>query len=270
MIFDALLQKVFGHLAHKKSANRLFLKYEEKLRLEQDNFFKDLGLNRGRAIVRLNQVLKLIYNRNYAENNGMWSEHLILFSALSDSNYPVNTILEIGTFNGETATILSALFPTSEIHTIDLSFSDILKTSMYKYETNDSKMLTKRNSNLQSLKNVNFNELNSLALINSQNKYDLIWIDGDHSYPTAAIDIANSVRLLNEDGIAVSDDVYIRSGKLQKNGRSGASLETLLSLSEANLITYTLIHKRIGFFFNFPKTRKKYLSVIQKNAKKIL
>jgi predicted O-methyltransferase YrrM len=270
MIFDALLQKVFGYLAHKKSAYRLFLRYEEKLRLEQDNFFKDLGLNRGRAIVRLDQVLKLIYNRNYAENNGMWSEHLILFSALSDSNYPINTILEIGTFNGETATILSALFPTSKIHTIDLSFSDIMKTSMYKYETNDNKMLTKRNSNLQSLKNVNFNELNSLALINSQNKYDLIWIDGDHSYPTAAIDIANSVRLLNEDGIAVSDDVYIKSGKVQKNGRSVASLETLLSLSEANLITYTLIHKRIGFFFNFPKTRKKYLSVIQKNAKKIL
>lgn len=267
MIYDIFLQKIFGYLAHKNPQNRLCLRYERKLSLEQDKLFKDLGLDRGRAIVRLNQILKLIYNRNYKENNGMWSEHLILFSALSESNYPVNTILEIGTFSGETALILSALFPTSEIHTIDLSFSDIMKTSMYKYETNANKMLTKRKSNLQSLKNVNFNELNSLALINSQNKYDLIWIDGDHLYPTAAIDIANSVRLLNENGISVSDDVYIKSGKVQKNGRSGASLETILSLSEANLITYTLIHKRIGFFYNFPKVEKKYLAVIQKNAK---
>jgi predicted O-methyltransferase YrrM len=267
MIYDVFLQKIFGYLAHKNPQNRLCLRYEENLTLEQNNLFNELGLNRENAIVRLNQVLKLISNRNYTENNGMWSEHLILFSALSNSNYQINTILEIGTFNGHTAAILSALFPKSEIHTIDLSFSDILTTGMYKYETNNGKIVTKRNSNLQSLKNVNFNELNSLALINSQNKYDLIWIDGDHSYPTAAIDIANSVRLLNDNGIAVSDDVYLRSGKVQRNGRSGATLETILSLSEANLITYTLIHKRIGFFYNFPKVEKKYLAVIQKNAK---
>ena len=42
--------------------------------------------------------------------------------------------------------------------------------------------------------------MNSLELIHHESKYDLIWIDGDHSYPTAAIDISNHM-LIRDIGV---------------------------------------------------------------------
>ena len=50
----------------------------------------------------------------------------------------------------------------------------------------------------------------SLNLINSNEKYDLIWIDGAHGYPTVTIDIINSLKLINNDGLIICDDVYIK------------------------------------------------------------
>jgi predicted O-methyltransferase YrrM len=107
---------------------------------------------------------------------------------------------------------------------------------MYQYETKNSQLILKRNGNLKSLSNVKFIEKNSLTLMNTATSFDLIWVDGDHSYPVAAIDIANAVRMLNPDGIAICDDVLLdaRDGKM--DGRSKASIETLKSLNNAGLI----------------------------------
>jgi predicted O-methyltransferase YrrM len=101
--------------------------------------------------------------------------------------------------------------------------------------------------------------------MNTSISFDLIWIDGDHSYPVAAIDIANAVRMLNPDGIAICDDVLLdaRDGKM--DGRSKASIETLKSLNNAGLISYNLVQKRIGGYFNFPAFNRKYLGVMKKS-----
>jgi predicted O-methyltransferase YrrM len=194
----------------------------------------------------------------------MWSEHLIVFAAIATSDRVVRNILEIGTFNGETARILSALFPLSQILTIDLPFSEMKKTKMYEYETKNSQLILKRSKNLKFLSNVKFLEQNSLMLINTTDSFDLIWIDGDHSYPVAAIDIANAVRMLNRDGIGICDDVYLDAREGQMDGRSKASIETLKSLNNAGLISYNLVRKRIGKYFNFPEFNKKYLGIYKK------
>ena len=104
--------------------------------------------------------------------------------------------------------------------------------------------------------------MNSLELIHHESKYDLIWIDGDHSYPTAAIDISNAVRLLTKNGIALCDDVYLYSSAQGKNGRSVATIETLRAIKESNLINFELVKKRLGYFFNSPKKFRKFLGVI--------
>ena len=114
------------------------------------------------------------------------------------------------------------------------------------------------------LSNVKFLEKNSLQLINAVTSFDLIWIDGDHSYPVAAIDIANAVRILNPDGVTICDDVYMDAIEGQMDGRSKASIETLKSLNNAGLISYKLVRKRIGGYFNFPSFNKKYLGIIKK------
>ena len=256
--------RLFGFLAYRNFGNHYFSKAQVNLIKDQEVRFRKLGLNRDKGIVKLNYVLSKIYGKPYSERNGMWSEHLILFASISESTYKISNILEIGTFNGETARILSELFPHSEITTIDLMFEEILETKMYKYETNEKKLVNNRIRNLESLPNVKFIEMNSLNLLEFTDSFDLIWIDGDHDYPIASIDIANAVRLLSPNGIGICDDVYMKDTKANIGGRSIASLQTLMAMSKSKLIEYTLFQKRVGFYFNFPLINKKYLGIIRK------
>ena len=264
MVSRKISMKFFGYLAFHNFGNRLFIQYQRRLLNEQKTNYFNLGLDRDKGLQKLNSVLEEIYGVSYSENRGMWSEHLIIFAAIATSERNISNILEIGTFNGETARILSALFPSSEILTVDLSFSEIKKTKMYEYETKNSQLILKRNENLKLLPRVKFHEKNSLLLTNATKSFDLIWIDGDHSYPTAAIDIANAVRMLNPDGVGICDDVYLDAKEGQIDGRSKASIDTLKSLNSAGLISYSLIHKRIGGYYNFPAFNKKYLGIIKK------
>ena len=266
MILAKTLEKLFGYLASHYYGSRVFAKLEYNLLQDQSKRFSELGLSRDLAIDKLNSVLSNIYGRSYTETNGMWSEHLILFAAISESDRDVRNILEIGTFNGETSRILSALFPDSKILTIDLKFDEILKTKMYEYETSNSKLIRNRSLNLSSLPNVNFLEMNSLELINFNESFDLIWIDGDHSYPIAAIDIANSIRLLSPAGAAICDDVCLKANEKDKNGRSKASIYSLEAHVDAKLVEFSLIHKRIGVFFNYPLSNKKYLGFVSRKV----
>ena len=233
---------------------------------DQEQKFLDIGLNRNQAIQKLNAVLYDLYGQMYSEKKGMWSEHLILFSAISNIDNPPKNILEIGTFNGETARILSALFPNSKITTLDLEFDEILKSELYRYESKDKKLVNSREMNLRSLPNVTFLEKNSLGLIEFHDKFDLIWIDGEHSYPIAAIDISNSIRLLSPTGTAICDDVYLKARDSNKDGRSTASIDSLESFSRASLIEFKLLNKRLGFFFNFPARNKKHLGYVKRKA----
>jgi predicted O-methyltransferase YrrM len=133
---------------------------------------------------------------------------------------------------------------------------------MYQHATENQKLVNERSRNLRTITNVHFMEMNSLQLVNSEEAFDLIWIDGDHSYPTAAIDISNAVRLLTNNGIALCDDVYLYSSAQGKNGRSVATIETLRAIKESNLINFELVKKRLGYFFNSPKNFQKFLGVI--------
>ena len=262
MLLEKFLLQFIGFLSHNSFANQLFKNFENRQKVKQKAVFSSLGLDRSLALVKLNKVLEDLYGITFNEKNGMWSEHLVLFAAFSEGRSDVHKILEIGTFNGETAKILSRLFPNSLITTIDLPSSELSKSKIYGYETKNDIIISKREKNLKLASNVNFKEMNSLELIHHESKYDLIWIDGDHAYPTAAIDISNAVRLLTKNGIALCDDVYLYSSAQGKNGRSVATIETLRAIKESNLINFELVKKRLGYFFNSPKKFQKFLGVI--------
>ena len=61
----------------------------------------------------------------------MYSEHLIIFTAISLKNHNIKNILEIGTYDGKTSTILSKLFPFSKVTTIDLNDDDPMFVNTY-------------------------------------------------------------------------------------------------------------------------------------------
>ena len=206
-----------------------------------------ISIDRESHINRLNKCLNFLNLPEYNEKEGMYSEHLIIFSAISSSSYKPKRILEIGTYNGKTAAILSYLFPDSEITTIDLKDNDPLFKSTYKRKSNLKVFLKRRKDILNEYKNIKFIQCNSLELTlkNDIKKQDLIWVDGDHGYPTAAIDIANSIKLLNENGILMCDDVFKNLKRSDGIYESIASYETLNAFSEIKLINTVFFRKRI-------------------------
>jgi predicted O-methyltransferase YrrM len=261
MLLNQFVFRIFGFLSHRDFGNKFLLKYNIKASKEQESQYISLGLDRSLGLMKLNTTLYKLYGKTYSETNGMWSEHLILFSAISESSYKIETILEIGTFNGETTRILSHLFPLAAIETYDLPLSDIEKDKKYKYAVKNKQIIKERQSNFKDLQNVQFIENNSILITQTRKKYDLVWLDGDHSYPVVTIDIFNSIKQISKKGLVICDDVYVSSVQADKSGRSSASFETLTVLNKVNLISYVLIQKRLGFFYNYPKSYKKYLGI---------
>lgn len=227
----------------------------------QNSKFKALGLNRDLGLKKLNTVILESFGREYDENNGMWSEHLLIFASIAASGKNVSKILEIGTFKGETTMLLHSLFPEAAITTLDLPEPVIRESGIYAYSNqgSNSDFYKLREENLSTLRNVKVVAMNSLELTLWTEKFDLIWIDGAHGYPVVAIDIVNAVRLLSEPGIGLCDDVLIDTKVSNRYYESIASFETLSSLNEVQLINFHLLQKRIGFKFSFSQRERKFL-----------
>jgi predicted O-methyltransferase YrrM len=227
---------------------------------EQNSIYFSLNLDRNLALSKLNKVLLDNFRKEYNEENGMWSEHLLLFSALSIS-YPnkIKSILEIGTFNGETALILSKLFPNAKIVTIDLNNDNLKEVKEYSYAFDSSKsdFLSNRDKILKLNQDIEFIQMNSLNLFNSNDKYDLIWIDGAHGFPFIAIDLSNALRMINSGGFILCDDVYTSTTKNSMITDSMATFITIQKFQEALNLKTSLVPKRIS------QKDVKYVAVIE-------
>jgi predicted O-methyltransferase YrrM len=193
------------------------------------------------------------------------SEHTTFFASLS-ACFKAKKILEIGTYDGRNARLLSILFPDAEIETVDLADDDPLFINSYNREKPEfmARLLKARNENLRSGRNIKFTQINSLRLLNYDSQsYDLIWVDGAHGYPIVAIDIANSIRLLKEGGFMMCDDVWVGRNIDDSDFmyKSGATIETLMALKQAKMIDYSLVYKRIDFSSAGNPDLKEYIAV---------
>ena len=275
--------KIFDKLKHYYDLIRFFYqlkKYdEEKFIKEQNNIFNIYGLDRVDGLKKLAVIkndIKNIIDISRIEKSsdfrvdGVASEHEVLFSSISVSKkLNVKNILEIGTYDGFNAFVLSRLFKDSIIDTIDLPSSDNDFINYYGREKTVKDFIAARDNILKQNKNINFYEMNSLKLINHNNSYDMIWIDGNHVYPTACIDIINSLNLLNDNGLIVCDDVHLNldnsiSKKSLQMYKSTASYETLNALQNENLIKFNLIYKRLAGKSNCYQKWRKYIGIFNK------
>jgi predicted O-methyltransferase YrrM len=233
---------------------------KKEIENKQNLIFNKLFLNRISGLKKL----KILKNNNNLFYRDMSSEHEVLFSSLSIKNKKIKKILEIGTFDGINALFLSEVFKKAKINTIDLPKNSEEFINSYNRSGTISKFIKKRTKILSRSNNINFYEMNSLQLLYHKTKYDLIWVDGAHGYPVACIDIINSLRLINNNGLIVCDDVFIRLAKSDTMYNSIATYQTLESLRKAKMIKYTLIHKRIAAEDILNKINNKYIAVIQK------
>jgi len=238
--------------------------YNQKKELKKQNIlFKKFGLNREKAKNFLNQIKKK-FNIN---SKTMSSEHEILFSALSIKENKIKNILEIGTYDGSNSFLLSKLFSNATIETLDLKDSDNKFINSYNRENSHThkKFLKERQININLEKRIKYIKKNSIRLIFSKEKYDLIWVDGDHGYPTVTIDIINSLRLVKKRGYILIDDIFLQRIKhFDSMYESIAGYETLQELKKEKIIDFTLLHKRLDKQNNCIPFFKKYIAIIHK------
>ena len=245
---------------------KYFIYNENFLTKSQNALYKIIDFSREMGHSRLNTLCLQLFNEAYDEDQGMFSEHLILLACLSiknDKTDSIKEILEIGTYDGKTAFLLSKLFPNAVITTIDLedSSEDLLNT--YQRASYLKDFIAKRNALLKNGENIKFVQMNSMNLINVEDsKYDLIWIDGAHGYPVVTSDIVNALRLSKIGGHILVDDVIIKSKKNDAIYRSIAAHETLISLKKAGLVSkFLLFNKRLSSKYNF---RPKFVAYFNK------
>jgi predicted O-methyltransferase YrrM len=238
----------------KKKYNKNF--YEDR----QNKIFKTINLDRNIGLKKLLEIK----NKYKFLRRDMSSEHEVLFSSISSNpQLKVNKILEIGTFDGANAFLLSLLFKDATIETIDLKKNNIDFIKFYNRENKIEQFISSRDEILAKSKNIIFKELNSIKLSTADQKYDLIWIDGAHGYPVVSMDIINSYRLCSENGYVLVDDVWRSVDYSDKFYKSIAAHESLMTLKSSKLINdFHLIPKRLGEEFNLPWT-KKYIGFFQ-------
>ena len=152
----------------------------------------------------------------------------------------------------------------SKIDTLDLPDDD--QNFLNSYQRRDYQKRTifceRRDALINNINNISFIKMNSLQLINSNRKYDLIWIDGAHGYPYSTIDIINSLKLINPGGIILCDDVYKKTRKNDKFYISTSTYETLRALEKAKIIKYDLFYKRLDKKINSNPYKEKFIGII--------
>jgi predicted O-methyltransferase YrrM len=231
------------------------------LNAEQTERFNDLGLDWQEA----RQEVEKLLGKN-TDISSHRSEHYELLMAISKSHRP-KRILEIGTAEGDFTTFLATIFPDAEIETIDLPSSDsrfwnattdLVSTKKANVESSE---INQRDIKLSKFSNIRFREMNSLSLtFQETDKYDLIWVDGDHTYPVVSIDIANALRLLNAGGMLGFDDIY-ETPQTNYEWVGQESYETLVQFKNAGLVDFKLILKKLFREKNYDKKSQKFIAL---------
>lgn len=253
------VRKVVRLLLHRPGVLRDLAEFDlDSIRRDQAVRFGVLGIDYAAAVAAVAGVVGDSRRRDSSEHYTLFAGWLIL--------NPHSRILEVGTDTGRFAGFLSDVAPQSEIVTVDLPASD----QRYRNATircGDSQPLhrsipAERSAYLERT-NVRFIEMNSLELIGSSQKFDAIWLDGDHTNPVVTLDIGQVVRLLKPGGLLAMDDVRLPGAWAGVHGSTETHV-ALEALQDAGLIRYELIHKRITETQLLLRETRKFIAVVKR------
>lgn len=237
---------------------------------EEKSKYAALGLDYERGLAKLERVLGELVGPLDSVERSMRSSHWVLFACLSElSSMPIKRILEIGTYDGETALILAKLFPASEIVTVDLPEDDpIFRGS---YVRDDAQTLAdfkaRQGVNLKP-GNIKFKALNSFFLPEQvDGGFDLIWVDGGHLYPEVAWDICNAYSLCAPGGYIMVDDVITHPRGFRDAYVSPDSHRVLEYVVARTHEALAYFLKRNGARWSAVPRRRKYVALLRKSAR---
>jgi predicted O-methyltransferase YrrM len=174
-------------------------------------------------------------------------ELAVLESQFSRLGLDFPRVLEIGTFRGEFTAFLGALFPEAYVETWDLPCSSDPQMQEYcaEFEKHYHDQSSTRIINLKDATNIHQIFLDSTHLVKSADEFDLVWVDGDHSFPVVAFDIINALRLASPKAWIVVDDIKL-TDLTKSNLGSTQGFECVRHLTASGLVDSSLVYKRVG------------------------
>ena len=236
---------------------------EKKLLDEQKQNFIKNNWDYDKSLDYLNKILSENKLDLFDDSgDSMLSQHLIVFAALR--NFKPKRILEIGTYDGKTSFLLSKFFVDSQIITFDLDENSAYFNYNWKDADDKHKInfLQKRNQNLNQ-KNIKFIKDNSFNIPQYKlSNFDLIWVDGDHTFPVLAWDICNAYHLLNSKGIMICDDIFLKQSFSYE--KQSDVYEILEYLKGEGILDIRFVLKRLSKSFSSDPALRKHIAVIQK------
>ena len=237
---------------------------QEKIFKAELDKYRLLGLDHAQGIRKINQILGQELDLESV------SSHLVLFSSLSVAPNNILDVLEIGTYKGETANLLSRLFPAARVTTVDLPVSDPIFSRSYLGARGSSKRQKSYEEELRqnvALKNITYIESNTFFLLSVlDGQFDLVWLDGGHKYPEVAWDACQAYWLCRPGGLIVFDDVIRHPKAVTTDKISGATFEVLTYIQQRTNCKVTYFLKRLAPEFNSISRQRKYIAVLQKPA----
>lgn len=235
--------------------------------IEESEKFARFGFDYDAGQARLSRVLEDLGKPRDFGGHGMASVHWVLFACLSENpSFRIKRILEIGTFDGETALILSRLFPAAQITTVELPDDDpIFQASYLRDQAQFLEEFKERQSaNLKS-DNIVLKKINSFFLPGQvQGDFDLIWIDGGHLYPEIAWDICNAYHLCAPGGFLMVDDVIPHARGFRDAYVSPDSYKVLTYAIERTGEKLVCFLKRNNALWSAVPRRRKFVAVWRK------
>ena len=147
------------------------------------------------------------YTNNWHQTvQGFWDEIL--------GNFDITKVLEIGSYEGQSACYLANRMSYGDIYCVDnwldcepqkkkINFSDVES----KFDHN-IKLAKKKNKfiKIHKYKNESYKQLSKFIADGLENYFDLIYVDGAHDSKNVIIDAILSYKLVKQDGIIIFDD----------------------------------------------------------------
>ena len=266
-ISNSAMKSLVAKLRYQR-ASRLLRQFDTSpFVAQQQAAFERLGLNWEMSLLA---VARFFESRNEVRRDT--SQHWEVAAGVVLAG-GVSRILEIGTERGQFTAFLQSLDSGLEITTVDLPSSNeryLTATTAGRADVKNElsaiqSTVAERRQNIDHLEKVRFWEMNSVRLALVEEKFDFVFVDGDHTYPVVAIDAINAVRLVQPAGWILFDDL-ISERRVASEYGGAESTRIVNVLEESGVVSVTRFHKRLEAPKLIDEVDRKYIALARRNS----
>ncbi len=152
------------------------------------------------------EIEKQIYSNFRSDDiSKKWFTNNLYFLKKNLSNRVINNLLEIGSYEGRSALFFLDLFKNSKISCVDtwVGSDEHKEVNFNSIESNFDYNIKSLKDNMQIYK---FKMTSDEFFKKNKNKFDFIFVDGDHSNDQVLKDLKNAWSFLNKNGFLLIDD----------------------------------------------------------------